>query len=100
MLKIFLLFLILYFLFVYGNSSVNNAKRSNKKTKDYEDPFDILFVSKNSTVEEIKRAYREQSRKNHPDHVAHMAPDFQHLAEDKLKKINWAYQEIRKIRGF
>ncbi len=34
---------------------------------DFKDYYAILFVSKTSTPEEIKRAYRKFARKYHPD---------------------------------
>ena len=55
-------------------------------TKDY---YDVLGVSKDASVDEIKRAYRALARKHHPD-VSHDKSD----AEHRFKEINEAYEVL------
>jgi DnaJ-class molecular chaperone len=98
MMKFLLLFFILYLIYSY------HLDKSDKKKRIYNpvihgDPYDILGISSNATNDEVKAAYREQSRKNHPDLVSHMSQDFQKLAESKLKQINAAYDVIKKQRN-
>lgn len=51
--------------------------------KDY---YEILGVSKNSSAEEIKRAYRKKAHEFHPDKGSGNA--------DKFKEVNEAYQAL------
>ncbi len=59
-------------------------------------PYDILGVSPNASDDEIKKAYRELSRKYHPD--ANAGNPLADLAEEKFKEVQEAYDEIMKER--
>lgn len=61
------------------------------------DPYKTLGVSPNATDDEIKKAYRELARKYHPD--KYRDSDLADLASEKMKEINAAYEEIRKMRA-
>tara|TARA_B100001093_G_scaffold150092_1_gene142811 strand:+ start:1918 stop:2898 length:981 start_codon:yes stop_codon:yes gene_type:complete len=52
------------------------------------DYYDILQVSKNSSLDEIKKSYRKLALKYHPD--KNKSPE----AEDKFKNISEAYQVL------
>jgi molecular chaperone DnaJ len=57
-------------------------------------PYEVLGVREGSSVEEVKRAYKELVRKYHPDQYQnHPLSD---LAEEKLKEINEAYDFLMK----
>lgn len=47
--------------------------------------YDILGVSRNATQEEIKKAFRKQARKHHPDAGG---------SEERFKEINEAYEVL------
>lgn len=55
-------------------------------------PYQILEVSPNASNEEIKKAYRELSRKYHPD--SYVNNPLSDLAEEKFKQVQEAYQQI------
>ena len=52
------------------------------------DYYEILGVKKNSTLDEIKKAYREMALRYHPDRVPH---EQKKEAEEKFKEISEAY---------
>ena len=61
------------------------------------DPYSILGVSRTATDEQVKKAYRELARKYHPDnYVDNPLAD---LAQEKMKQINEAYDQIQKERA-
>lgn len=65
-----------------------------------EDPFSVLQVAPSCTRKELGEAYRQQIALNHPDKVAHMAPEIRELAEKRTKAITCAYEGAKKKRGF
>ncbi len=58
-------------------------------------PYEILGISYGATQEEITSAYRQMAKQYHPDRVAHLGPEFQSLAEERMKEINAAYQTLK-----
>lgn len=60
------------------------------------DPYKILGISSNATNDEVKKAYRELSRKYHPD--SYVDNPLSDLAEEKFKEVQDAYDQIMKQR--
>lgn len=59
-------------------------------------PYEVLGVSPSASNDEVKRAYREMSRKYHPD--SYVDNPLSGLAEEKFKEIQEAYDQIMKER--
>ena len=55
----------------------------------YQDPYKVLGVSPDASDEEIKKAYRDLTKKYHPD----LNPNDPTAAE-KMNDINAAYDQI------
>ena len=62
--------------------------------------FKILEISPDANDNEIKKAYRKMAMKYHPDKVAHLGQDVKKQAEEKFRKVQEAYENIKKSRGF
>lgn len=59
-------------------------------------PYEVLGISPNATDDEVKKAYRELSRKYHPD--SYVNNPLAELAEEKFKEVQQAYEQIMKQR--
>lgn len=59
-------------------------------------PYDVLGISPDASDDEVKRAYRDMSRKYHPD--ANVNNPLADLAEEKFKEVQEAYDMIMKER--
>ena len=58
------------------------------------DPYQVLGISRGASDEEIKKAYRNLSRKYHPD--ANINNPNKAAAEEKFKQVQQAYDQIMK----
>ena len=67
--------------------------------KDVHASYKILEIEKTASDEELKKAYRRMAVKYHPDKVHHLGPEYQKDALEMFKKINEAYEQIKKERG-
>jgi hypothetical protein len=55
----------------------------------------VLGVSDTASSDEISAAYRRLAQMYHPDKVAGLAPEFQMLADQRMKEINIAYESLK-----
>ena len=67
--------------------------------KETDSAYKILGIDPNASDEEVKKAYREMAKKNHPDLVSNLGDEVRQAAEKKFQEINAAYETIKKQRG-
>jgi len=61
------------------------------------DPYKVLGVDRNASIEDIKKAYKELVKKYHPDR--YQDNPLKNLADEKLAEINEAYEYIMENYG-
>jgi len=66
-------------------------EKSEKITYDHKDPYVILGVAEDTPLKEIQRIYRNLVLIYHPDRS-------EFVDKDKIKEINWAYEQLVKKR--
>lgn len=79
-----------------NNQANNNSSNqsSNNSTKKVFCPYNTLNISQNANQDEIKKAYKKMIREYHPDKVEHLGDDLKELANNKIRDIQRAYEEL------
>ncbi len=67
--------------------------------RETDSAYKILGIDSSASDEEVKKAYREMAKKNHPDLVSNLGEEVRQAAEKKFQEINAAYEAINKQRG-
>lgn len=67
--------------------------------KDRDSAYAVLEISPSASDDEVRSAYRRMAMKNHPDKVATLGSEVQKAAAEKFRKIQEAYETIKKERG-
>ena len=67
--------------------------------KNPDSAYKILEIDRNATAAQIKEAYRTMAKKYHPDKLQHLDEAHRKGGEEKFKKVQEAYDQIRKERG-
>lgn len=67
--------------------------------RDENSDYKILEIDRSASDEEVKKAYRKMANKFHPDKVASEGEEVQRAATEKFKKVQEAYENIKKQRG-
>jgi hypothetical protein len=68
--------------------------KTDESTRASKDPYEILGVTPDATLAEIRAAYRNAVRQYHPDKVAHLGAEFKELAQKKFVEIQEAYNSL------
>ncbi len=59
------------------------------------DAFTVLGLEPDATLAEAKAAYKRLIVLYHPDKVAHLAPEFHRLAEQKTRELREAFEAVK-----
>jgi len=68
--------------------------------RDTNSDYKILEIEPTVGYDEVKKAYRKMAVKFHPDKVAALGEEVQKAANEKFQKVQQAYENIKKQRGF
>ncbi|WP_114492207.1 TerB family tellurite resistance protein [Candidatus Ulvibacter alkanivorans] len=68
--------------------------------KNPDSAYKILEIDRTASISEIKAAYRTMAKKYHPDKLQHMDEAYQKGAQEKFQKVQDAYEQLQKERGF
>ena len=82
-----------------GISSSDLLSIRNMFIPETDSAYKILEIDRDASNEAIKKAYRKMAMKYHPDKVSHLGEDFKKTADEKFKKVNEAYEKIKKERN-
>lgn len=82
-----------------GVASADFLSIKNMFIPETDSSYKILEIDPSLTNEDVKKAYRRMAMKYHPDKVNHLGDDFRKTAEEKFKKVNEAYEKIKKERN-
>ncbi|MUP45212.1 molecular chaperone DjiA [Gramella sp. BOM4] len=67
--------------------------------KNTDSAYTILEIEKSASDDEVKKAFRKMAKKYHPDKLGHMDEAYRKGAEEKFRKVQEAYDQIKKERG-
>lgn len=81
-----------------GLSQHDISSIRNMFVKKTDSAYKILGINRDTSDEDIKKAYRKMANNYHPDKVSHLGEDFQNVAKEKFQKVNEAYKQIKKER--
>lgn len=88
---------------ITGFLGINHRDFESIKAMFFSNPdsaYKILEIEKTATSSEIKKAYRTMVKKYHPDKLQHMDEVYRNGAEEKFRKVQEAYEQLQKERGF
>jgi DnaJ like chaperone protein len=85
------------FVGAFGTAAGGGAGYAPRPSRDSEigEALSALGLPRGATADDAKRAWRQLSMENHPDRVAHLGDEFRQLAEERMRKINAAYETLK-----
>jgi len=85
--------------YLMGINQMDIDSIQNMFLKSTDWAYKILEVDAQVSDEEVRKAYLKMAKKHHPDKVSYLGEEIKQKADDKFKKINEAYEVIKKERG-
>ncbi|WP_298224999.1 TerB family tellurite resistance protein [Acidocella sp.] len=87
--------------FGLGEAAARRAGQGVAPPKPSEDPYLILGLRAEATIEEVRRRWKHLVRENHPDTMASRgaSPAIVEAASAKVARINAAYDAIKRARA-
>lgn len=85
----------------YGNYEQNDDAEYSNSFSGLDEYYRILECSPNSSIEEIKAAYKRLLKESHPDKLPKDSPEWVlKAANERFSKIQEAYKKIKDAKGF
>jgi DnaJ-class molecular chaperone len=66
-------------------------------TQEVRQAFDTLGLTHDSSIEEVKRVYKEKAGEYHPDKVNSLPKEFRDLAHEKMVKFTNAFDTLKEF---
>jgi DnaJ like chaperone protein len=82
-----------------GISRPDQLSIKNMFVPETDSSYRILEIERTATNDDVKKAYRRMAMKYHPDKVNHLGEEFKKTADEKFRKVNEAYEKIKKERN-
>lgn len=77
-----------------GDAGAEEETTTSDDSEEFVDYYEILEVDEDANEQEIKRAYRKQAKKWHPDKFASASEEERLAAEEKMRQINKAKEVL------
>jgi DnaJ like chaperone protein len=81
-----------------GIASTDYLSIRNMFISETDSAYKILEIDSSASNDDIKKVYRKMALKYHPDKVSHLGEDFRKTADEKFRKVNEAYEKIKRER--
>lgn len=79
--------------------SIHASLQIDSSSNSLENAYKVLEITESASDEDVKKAYKKMAVKYHPDKVSHLGEEVQNSATEKFKKVNEAYEKIKKQRN-
>lgn len=85
----------------FGGGGQGKQRQSAPTASQLDDAYAVLGVARSASFAEVKKAYRKQMNKHHPDKLAAqgLPPEMRESAQAKAQQIQAAYELIKSRQG-